>query len=519
MLNSWKRVIWPDDRARRFLHALLLAYLFKQILIAIIMPPFTGHDEVAHYQYIRDVATEFRIPKLVDLEEWRATHSPEDQTVSGDFLDPDLYRWAEYVLGWLQQNAVNPRLDSREREPIYAVLYPDYHLPDPTNTKNWVNWPDGLVYTANHPPLFYVISAPVYLATDWMSVSNQMIALRMVAIPFGMLAVVGTFLIARWLFPKSPFVAVTAAALVAFQTQISYEAAMINNDILMIGFGALLMALLVRGMRDRFPWLITIAIGVLFGLMLLSKGSAVAFAVPVAFMMVLALGVLNWRGWLPKGAAVAAIGFGISAPWYLFLYRTYGNFSGLDQVADLQYSQTYDQGLNKPSIWDLFWNKDFAIGRWNETWGEFGWRRIPLSMNMMWVLGIACLIPLVAFLVYLIVVARSSNRTERNGTLEHPFAWQLSAMVAFVLTGALGYVAVIQFGLTFVLTQARYFFPMLPPIAVILMIGISWLVPARNRGYAQVAIVAGLVLLNLYVYSAYVVPYWYTGGRLLPYTS
>jgi 4-amino-4-deoxy-L-arabinose transferase-like glycosyltransferase len=515
MLNSWKRVVWPEDRTRRFLHGLLLAYLFKQILIAIIMPPFTGHDEVAHFQYIRDVATDFRIPKLVDLDEWRATESREDPTVAGDFLDPDLYRWAEYVLNWLQQNAVNPRLESPPRTPIYAVFYPDYHLPP---SAEWVSWPDGLVYTANHPPLFYVISAPVYLATDWMSVANQMIVLRMVAIPFGMLAVLATFLMARWLFPRSAFVAITAATFVAFQTQISYEAAMINNDILVIGFGALLMALLVRGMRDRFPWLLTVLIGAVFGMLLLSKGSALVFAAPIALMIIAGLGVRNWRDWLPKGAIAAAIGFGLSAPWYIFLYRTYGNFSGLGQVADLQYNMTYDQGLNKPSIWDLFWNRDFAVSRWNETWGEFGWRKIPLSMNLMWALGIVCLIPLVAFLIYLVNAARRSARTQRDGTLEKPFAWQLWALVAFVLTGVLGYAAVIQFGLTFVLTQARYFFPMIPPVTVLLMIGLHWLVPVRGQRYVQVLVVAALVGLNLYVYSSYVIPYWYTGARLLPYT-
>jgi 4-amino-4-deoxy-L-arabinose transferase-like glycosyltransferase len=494
-------------------------YVLKQVLVAIIMPPFTGHDEVAHYQYIRDVATDFRIPKLVDLEEWRAIHTRADETVAGDFLDPDLYRWAEYVLGWLQPTAVNPRLDSPARNPIYAVYYPDYHLENWNDPKNWENWPDGLVYTANHPPLFYVISAPVYWATDWMSVSNQMILLRMVAIPFGILAVVSTFLIARWLFPRTGFVAITATAFVAFQTQMSYEAAMINNDILVIGFGALLMALLVRGMRFKFPWPLTVSIGVVFGLMLLSKGSSLAFAAPIALMMVLGLGIRNWREWIPKGAASAAIGFALAAPWYVFLYRNYGNFSGLDQVWDLQYGQTYSQGTDYPSLWgDLIWNRGFAVSRWNEIWGEFGWRKIHLSTNLMWMLGAFCVIPLIVFFVYFFGSLRRSVRASANGTIEKPMNWQLSAMAAFVITGVVGYAAVVQFGMRFVLTQSRYFFPMIPPVAVLLMIGVYWLVPARARSYAQVSIVAGMVALNLYIYSSYVIPFWYTGARLLPYS-
>ncbi len=513
-MNSWTRAIWPEDRARRFLHLLLLLYLFKQVLIAVIMPPFSGHDEVAHFQYIRDVATDFRIPTIVDLDEWRATHSDADQTVAGSYLDPDLYRWRNYVLDWYQPSRIDPRDDTTTRTPVYRVWYPDYNLPNQQNQSNWPQWPNGWVYTANHPPLFYVISAPVYLATDWMSTANQMIALRFVAIPFGLLAVLGTFLMAYWLFPRAGFVAITASSFVAFQPQISYEAAMINNDVLVIGFGALLMALLVRGMRDRFSWRLTITIGVVFGLMLLSKGSSIAFAAPIALMMILGCRVRNWRDWLPKGAAAAAIGFALAAPWYIFLYRTYGNFSGLDQIAALQYWETYSQGTKLPSLWsDLIWNKGFAVSRWNETWGMFGWRLIPLTMNMLWLLGIACLIPLAAFIGYAFSVVRSVRRAGGDGTIERPLGWQFGALAVFLLTGILGYAAVVQFGMKFVLTQARYFFPMVPPVAVLLMIGLYWLIPTRGRGYAQVAIVAAMIAFNLYLYSSYIVPYWYGGFR------
>lgn len=505
MRGQWRSALWPADPARRFLHVLLLLYLFKQILTAIIMPPFTGHDEVAHFQYIRIVAEDHRLPKLVDVDRWREERTSTDSTVAGDFLDDDLYPYYPYVLNWFHYQPGQAGYQASLTNPIHAVTFPNYNEEGPTSGQ----WPDGLVYTANHPPLYYVIATPVYWATEWMTLENQMIALRMVAIPFGLLAVLATFLMARWLFPRAGFVAVTAATFVAFQTQIAYEAAMINNDILVIGFGALLMALLVRGMRDRFPWLLTVLVGVVFGLLLLSKGSALVFAAPVALMMIASLGLRNWRAWFSRGVTSAAIGFGLAAPWYLFLYRTYGNFSGLGQVADLQYNFTYNQGLNKPSIWDLFWNKGFAVLRWNETWGEFGWRRIPLDRTMLWVTGTPLVILLAAFLVYLIRRLVPRWRRGPAGSIEAPQSWQLWAIVAFFLTGVLGYAAVIQFGLTFQLTQARYFFPMVPPVAVLLMIGLYTIVPARGRLYAQVGFVGVMIALNVFVYSAYVVPYWY----------
>jgi hypothetical protein len=56
---------WPV--ARQFLLALVVVYLAKQAINVIVFPPFTGHDEVAHYAYLRTVASDHRVPVLPDL--------------------------------------------------------------------------------------------------------------------------------------------------------------------------------------------------------------------------------------------------------------------------------------------------------------------------------------------------------------------------------------------------------------------------------------------------------------------
>ena len=45
MGTGWRHVLWPEDSARRFIHVLLLLYIVKQLLIAILMPPFTGRKD------------------------------------------------------------------------------------------------------------------------------------------------------------------------------------------------------------------------------------------------------------------------------------------------------------------------------------------------------------------------------------------------------------------------------------------------------------------------------------------
>jgi hypothetical protein len=78
------------------------------------------------------------------------------------------------------------------------------------------------------------------------------------------------------------------------------------------------------------------------------------------------------------------------------------------------------------------------------------------------------------------------------------------------------YFAVLQFGVTFSLTQARYFFPAILPAAILLMLGFRALIPRRWLGYSQLAIFISLVVLNIVIYSGWVLPYWATAGKHLP---
>ena len=500
--------LWPRDRTRRFLNILLLLYILKEVLIVVLMPPFTGHDEVAHYSYIRTIATEHRLPKIVDYDAWLAYQEKGDTQgalTTGDFFDNDLYAYSYWVLDWWNAKPGDRQYGQfTDRNPVHAV------------TMLNVPYPSGWQYAANHPPLYYVLATPVYWMTESMGLENQMLILRLIAIPFGLLAVVGTFLISRTLFPRSGFITVTATSLIAFQTQISYEAAMINNDILVVGFSAILLALLLMGMRDRFPWRLTVALGVLFGLMLLSKSTSLVFAATIAIMVVAGCGWRNWRDWLKKGVTIAGVGFIMASPWYVFLFRTYGNFSALPQIKTLQYMYTY-QNQSRPTPWKLFWNRRFAEMRWNETWGEFGWRVIPLTKNLLWIIGVPFLVCLIGLIVYAIVQWKHRRSVRVDGSVSRPESWQVWGMFGLFATVILGYAAVIQFGLQFSLTQARYFFPMIAPAAVLLMVGLREIVPARGRGYAQVGVVAGLVALNIYIFAAYVIPYWYAIDTLRKY--
>ena len=478
---------WP--LLRQFMLVLMLLYIGKQVFLVIIAPPFSGHDEVAHYSYLRTVATEHRVPELIDLETFRAAVANRED-LPGDFLPNELFKYCSYVLDW------NYCTEARWQDnPPHAVTLRDLY------------YPYGYQYAANHPPLYYLIMTPVYLATDDLTPEGQLYWLRAASIPFGVMTVLLAYLLVTTLFPGNRFLGITVPAFVAFQPQISYEASMFNNDIVAIALFSLILYLLVLGIRDRFPTKIFIFTGAAFGLALLAKGTSMTAAPLIALAIILGVGVRNVKRWIFGGAITAGVALLLSWPWYLYLYRTYGNFSGLDQLEELQYWNYQYQ--DKPSILDQLRDKDFARMRWSETWGEFGWRRIPLGDSLLLAIGIPCLIALAGFFYYCWLIFRRRHSESADPVLR-PTRWQLLSILLLVATVIGSYFAVLEFGTRFQLTQARYYFPAINAIAVILMLGLRTLTPrSADRYVAAAGVIVALVAMNVVIYTVYVIPYWY----------
>jgi 4-amino-4-deoxy-L-arabinose transferase-like glycosyltransferase len=382
------------------------------------------------------------------------------------------------------------------------------------------------VYTANHPPLYYLVMTPLYWLSDGASIEARLYLLRLAAIPFGLLTVLFAYLTARTLFPRDRFLAMTVPAFVAFQPQISYEGAMLNNDVLAITFTSAVVYLLARGLRDRFPIRIVVLIGFCYGLAVLSKNTALTTGAIIAFAMVLGLGVRKWREWLPKGFIAAGTTALMIWPWYLYMYRTYGDFTGLGRIDALQGWWNYGGSDLRPSIWDQLSSKPFFWMRWGETWGYFGWRLIPLGTDLLRVLLWITLVGTIGIAVWAMRLWWVNHRLLKAETDEQAREiaraadgvfvlerWQVVGVLTMGVTCLLAYYAILQFGKTFSLTQARYFFPAIVPAAVLLMLGFRSLLPRRWLPYGRATIFLGLVILTVVIYSAYVLPYWASADK------
>ena len=474
---------WPS--ASRFIIVLLLLYTAKQIFSVAAYYPFSGHDELAHFSYVRTVVTEGRLPELPDLEAWRAGLNGGEPPPT-DGIPAELYPYCRFTLDWYCE----PDSARWSADPPRIVTVPGRGY-----------FPSGYQYAANHPPLYYATMAPLYVISSSLSPVSQHYLLRLGAIPFGVLTVFAAYRAVRALFPGDAFLTVTVPSLVAFQPQVSYEAAMVNNDVVAIALTSLILWGLVVGTRDRFPLRLCAALGIVLGLDLLAKGTAVTIAPIIGVAVLLALGWRDWRGLLVRGAVIGLSAVLLAAPWYLFLYRTYGDFSGLARVEALQY-------WNRPmgSFFELLTDPEFVLDRFRETWGEFGWRLIHLRPALLWAIAIATIVAAAGLIAYALIAWRNA-RTGRGDPVTRPESWQVKALVVLLLTCAIAYLAVIQFGTSFALAQARYYFPAVNAAAILAMLGLRTLIPRRARPAGQGILFSAFVLLNIVIMTGYVLPF------------
>jgi 4-amino-4-deoxy-L-arabinose transferase-like glycosyltransferase len=491
---------------RKFLIVLLCMFAAKGIAITFIHQPFTGHDEVAHYSYLEIVATQGRVPNIPDLTTWNAEYLAKKPDTA-DRMPAKLWPYCSYVTkDW------NFCHDPRCNDPCYLQnIPPDYKV-----------GPNGWIYTANHPPLYYIYLTPVYWLTEHLSPSTQLYFLRLATIPFGLIAVLFAYLTVRVLFPIDRFMAMTVPAFVAFQPQISYESSMLNNDIVAIAFTSVVLHLVVLGLKKRFPVWNCVLLGTFYGLAVLSKNTSLTAGLIIAFAIIAGLGWRNWKQWVPKGTVAAGVAGLVVWPWFLYLWATYGNFTALAQIKALQWWNY--QGTAPPTIWSMLSNKRFFWARWQETWGAFGWRMIPLSDTLLRIIFYPVLLAVIGLAIYawrfwklqkpLLQAESNDERLAVRRGADSTLAivqWQVVAIVTLALTCVVAYYAILQFGLTFSLTQARYFFPAINAGAILIMLGVRSWFPRKWLPYVALVVFVSLVALNFYIYTGYVVPWNLTG--------
>lgn len=412
----------------------LLVYIIVGVVFAVLTPSWQAPDEPAHYNTIRQVAANGCCP-VIEMGDWQQDY--QSAIISARFA-PDLL----------------DRLDT--------IQYEDHQ-----------------------PPLYYLLSSLVFRLFN-----GSLIALRIFSVLIGAGAVACVYFLAQRLFPERPGVGIGAMLVFAFIPQHMAMLAAVNNDGLSEVFIALTLLAAVIYLTDsrtqRREWLLGILVGLIF--LTKSTGYFMAAVVPMAIFLRWRQDRVGVRMLIVRWAFFLIPALLLGSLWWLRNIGVYGfpDFLGLRAhdlvVTDQLRTADYVAQIGQPAYLSGMVSTTF-----NSFWGQFGWMALPLQSWMYLAFQALLLVGIIGLLV---------DRFVLRSPVKRPAVWGIFALMLVFAT-----LAYIYYNTEFVQAQGRYLFPALAPFTLILALGVDtwrrWLLPFAH--WLTPALFALLIPLNLYL--------------------
>jgi 4-amino-4-deoxy-L-arabinose transferase-like glycosyltransferase len=445
---------WPQSTRACGL-GLAVATFALSALYSTLTPLWESPDEPIHFDFVKHVADRRRLPSLYD-----------EGAILGQTLQPPLY----YVLAALPILSIDTSDIGRVREmnPYFFGI--------------------GISDEPN-----YAIHSELE-AFPWRGTALAVHMARIVSALCGALTVLATYRIGCLLWPAGGGPAAGAAAIVGLTPGMIKVNSYVTNDSLAVALTAWTIWAVLRLAREGISTRRALGAGILLGLSLLSKQTAL-FLIPV-----LALVLLNEararRSLVPPLKAVAGIGLPVTVLtgwWYLRNVLLYDDPWG----ADIYFLHAGHADL--PPL-TLRWVAEQIVDLHERYWGRFGWGTISMHPAIYWVLAAAIVTALAAWAVALIRRESSSDR---------PAGYDLRVLVwlgiLLVANGVwfMGFAS--QMGL--VGLQSRYLYSTFPCAAALLAGGL-WLPTRRMSGppWLLIALCAFLGAVALAAPFLYILP-------------
>ena len=428
------------DKALLALAVILGCYLLLGTLYAWQTPRWQTPDEPAHFNYIQYVAEENQLPVLE----------------AGDY--PHQYL-----------------------EEIKAARFP----PDMSIAP--------LSYESHQPPLYYVLAAILYRVTADLAFDLRFLALRLLSVVLGAAALWVTYHVVRESFPDAGFLSLAATAFAATVPMHLAMTAAINNDALAALLLALLLWQAVRAIQKGLDRRRALAMGVLLGLVLLTKttiylvaGGAVLMTALLSPASVAGRRSLRARaGWLAVAMALALL---LASPFFVRNARVYG---GLDILGWQRHDSIVTGQLRTVDLMAQTGLASFArrlvLTTFRSFWAQFGWMGVLVDERIY--LALALWTSLLAAGLAVFGVRLGRRRIVVT-------AGQARILLLFFAATALTVLTYLGYNIKFVQHQGRYLFPALIPLALGAALGLKELLrPRVARALAVALLLAVLALL------------------------
>jgi hypothetical protein len=337
----------------------------------------------------------------------------------------------------------------------------------------------GFLYSASsHGAGYYGLTVPAYAVTSGESTFSQLTAVRLVSALLAALAAAFTFLTVRELAPRQEWLAVAAGLLVGFQPEFAFMGGVVNNDIGVNAAAALLLFLLMRGLRRGLTVPIGLGIGAALVAVHVTKGTGTALW-PAALVGI--AGMLwrrHSRADAPGYLAVLGGAAALQGVWTLVARAigakastTVGGAGGVGAGGTID-KAFGDMGGYLSYMWQFFLPRlpfmtDLALHGLPaydvyiiEGWAAFGWVVIRFPS---WVYTVITVVSVIVAVLCVVTVFWRERLAARSR------GWELAVLLT-ALAGVLAGVAAAYFATTprtVPAEQGRYLFTAIVPLAAI----------------------------------------------------
>jgi hypothetical protein len=449
---------------------------------ALITPPFNAPDEVDHFAYTQSLVERGQAPSRNPGSKLRRWSSSETLALEGIGFFTD-HQVGDSRLPWLAS-------DQR----AYRALVAHQHPPADDGGGNET--------AATHGVIYYLTLSPAYAIAGG-SPFSQLTLMRLTSALIGALTVLFTYLLARELLPRRPWVAVVAALLVAYQPMYGFISGSVNNDVGVNAGAAALAFLLIRMLRRGMTFWFGLLTGGLLIALPIVKGTAYSLY-PVAVIAFIAVllrrhrrsDLPGWAGVVVGGAAVLALSLSLAG----VLFPSTGNSPGVGASISATGNAAEHPLDYLAYVWEVFLPRlSFMAPHFpmaglpaftifvERGWGAFGWYDVLFPHWLFVLILVAMLV--IPFLG--LEVARREWTLVRGRAVELvvllliPIAVVAGFEAAFYTTGARP--SILEFG--------RYTFTAIGPLAVLVVVSLGAF--GRRRALtAGIGLLVGMIALS-----------------------
>ena len=291
------------------------------VLWAAATPLWEGFDEPFHYGYIQHLALNRRLPvfgRTPVSEEIRISfeNAPLSRVVNTNFGG----RYTAFEQYWqMPQSEQLQRQENLARLPAAAA----YQAADSGANPVFNN------YEVHQPPLYYLIASLLYLPLADAGLLTRVLALRLLSMCIGLIAVALSFRLAERIWIERP-AATSVPLMLALLPMFFATTVRISNDCLAVALFTGLLLSTLRLLDDPALPRRAITVGILLGLGLLTKAYFLT-AVPALVVIVLLAGIDRKQA-LRILARIMVAAVLLAGWWYARNLGLYGNVSGMQEI-------------------------------------------------------------------------------------------------------------------------------------------------------------------------------------------